>query len=154
MQNYGRVYVKGVDATLSLTCSPARNVELIADATYSYSHTVDKTNRSSKNYGHQIPYTPRPAANGSLTLNNKWVNISYLVTFVGERYMLPQNIAENRLPAYTEHSVSLNREFALRGNRLLRLQGELLNFTDKSYEIIGYYPMPGRQWRLTACITF
>lgn len=154
MQNYGRVYVKGVDATLSVTCSPACNVELIADASYSYSHTVDKTNRSSKNYGHQIPYTPRHTANGSLTLNNKWVNISYLVTFVGERYMLPQNIAENRLPAYTEHSVSLNREFALRGNRLLRLQGELLNFTDKSYEIIGYYPMPGRQWRLTACITF
>ena len=154
MQNYGRVYVKGVDATLSVTCSPARNVELIANATYSYSHTVDKTNRNSKNYGHQIPYTPRHAANGSFTVKNSWVNISYLVAFVGERYMLPQNIAANRLPAYTEHTVSLNREFALRGNVLLRLQGELLNFTNKSYEIIGYYPMPGRQWRLTACITF
>lgn len=153
MQNYGRVFVRGVDATLSAACTLARDVELLLDASYSYSHTVDKTNRNSKNYGHQIPYTPRHAANGSFTLNNKWVNISYLVTFTGERYMLPQNIEENKLPAFVEHTISLNREFALWG-ALLRLQGEVLNFTDKGYEVIRYYPMPGRQWRITMCLTF
>ncbi len=153
MQNYGRVYVRGIDATLSLVCPIVRNMELLLDASYSYSHTVDKTNPGSKNYGHQIPYTPRHTANGSFTLNNKWVNISYLVTFTGERYMLPQNIEENRLPAFVEHTISLNREFALWG-ALLRLQGEVLNFTDKGYEVIRYYPMPERQWRITMCLTF
>lgn len=153
MQNYGRVYVKGIDATLSATCALACNVELLADVSYSYSHTVDKTNRLSKNYGHQIPYTPRHTANGSFTLNNKWVNVSYLVTFAGERYMLPQNIKENKIPMYVEHTISLNREFTLWG-ALLRLQGECMNIADKSYEIIRYYPMPGRQWRLAMCLTF
>lgn len=154
MQNYGKVYVKGVDANFSATLSVARNVELLVDASYSYSHTVDRTNSKSKNYNHQIPYTPRHAANGSFTLNNSWVNVSYLVSFAGERYMLPQNIAANKLPAYTEHTISLNREIALCKGVSLRLQGEVINFTDKSYEVIRYYPMPGRQWRFTACLTF
>lgn len=154
MQNYGKVYIKGVDAMVSATCRVAPKMELLVDATYSYSHTVDKTNSGSKNYGHQIPYTPRHAANGSLTLNNSWVNISYLVSFVGERYVLPQNIAANRLPSYTEHTISLNREFSLWGTARLRLQGDVMNITDKGYEVIRYYPMPGRQWRLTACLTF
>lgn len=154
MQNYGRVYIKGVDATISASAVIARDVKIDVDATYSYSHTVDKTNGGSKNYGHQIPYTPRHAANGSFTLTNRWFNFSYLVTFVGERYMLPQNIVENKIPSYAEHSLSVGKKFSLWNNALLRLKGEALNIADKSYEIIRYYPMPGRQWRFTVCLTF
>lgn len=154
MQNYGRVRMKGLDANLSAEVNLSADISLLVDATYSYRHTVDYTNPESKNYGHQIPYVPRNTANFSLTFNNKWVNISYLFTMVGKRYMLPQNIKENEISSYVEHTISANKEFAF-GQRLrLRVQGELLNVADKNYDIIRYYPMPGRSWRLSACLTF
>ena len=154
MQNYGRVRMKGVDVNLSAEVALPADISLLVDATYSYRHTVDYTNPESKNYGHQIPYAPRNTGNFSLTLNNRWVNISYLFTVVGKRYMLPQNIVENEIPSYVEHSVSANREFGLGRGVRLRVQGELLNVADRNYDIIRYYPMPGRSWRISACLTF
>lgn len=154
MQNYGKVGVKGVDVTASLRLPLRKDISLLWDASYTYMRAVDKTERTSKNYGHQIPYTPRHAGNASLTLNNRWVNISYMLTAVGKRYMLPQNIEKNEVASYVEHSLLLNREFALGGWGVLRLQGEILNFTNENYDVIRYYPMPGRQWRLSASLTF
>lgn len=153
MQNYGKVNVTGVDVTASFALPLPQNMELLADAAYSYSYAVDKSRRSSKNYGHQIPYTPRHTGSFSLTFNNPWLNVTYLLSAVGERYMLPQNTPKNRMPSYVEHSFSLNREFGIAGAKV-RLQGEVLNFTDTDYEVIRYYPMPGVSWRLSATITF
>lgn len=154
MQNYGKVRMKGMDVNLSAEVSLPADATLLLDATYSYRHTVDVTDAESKNYGHQIPYAPRHTGNFSLTLNNRWVNISYMFTAVGKRYMLPQNIAENEVASYVEHSVSANREFALGRDVRLRVQGEFLNIGNENYDIIRYYPMPGRSWRLSASLTF
>ena len=153
MQNYGIVDIAGADVTLSSALPLPKQMELLADATYSYSHAVDKSKRASKNYGHQIPYTPRNAGNFSLTFKNPWLNVTYLLSAVGERYMLPQNTPQNRLPSYVEHSLSVNREFSV-GCAKVRLQGEALNFTDTDYEVIRYYPMPGVSWRLSATVQF
>ena len=57
------------------------------------------------------------------------------------------------MPSYVEHSLSANRDFELSG-AVVRVQGELLNFTDKGYEVIRYYPMPGVSWRLSVNVTF
>lgn len=154
MKNYGEVEVKGVDVTASLRYPLLNNMELLFDMAYSYSHSVDKSDREAKNYGHQIPYTPRHTGNVSLTWNNPWLNISYMLTAVGKRYMLPQNIKDNEIASYVEHSLSANREFEFGKKAILRLQGELLNFTNVNYDIIRYYPMPGRQWRISACLIF
>lgn len=153
MQNYGIVDIAGADVALSATMQLSKQMELLADATYSYSYAVDKSKRTSKNYGHQIPYTPRHAGNFSLTLNNPWLNVTYLLSAVGERYMLPQNTPQNRLSSYVEHSLSVNREFAI-DNAKVRLRGEVLNFTATDYEVIRYYPMPGVSWRLSAAVQF
>lgn len=154
MKNYGKVQVEGVDVTASLQLSLQKGMSLLWDASYSYTHAIDKTKRTSKNYGHQIPYTPRHSGNSSLTFNNRWVNVSYMLTAVGTRYMLPQNIAKNEIASYVEHSLSASREWALGAWGVLRLQGEVQNFTNENYDVIRYYPMPGRQWRLTAKLTF
>ena len=36
----------------------------------------------------------------------------------------------------------------------LRLQAEVINLTDKQYDVIKYYPMPGRSWRITGVLRF
>lgn len=153
MMNFGEVEIAGVDANVQLQMGVAHGMSLLFDAGYSYQYAVDVTDPSAKNYRHQLPYTPRHSGKFTLSFLNPYVNVSYIFTAVGDRYMLPQNTARNRIDGYVEHSLSANRDF-LFGACALRLQGELLNIGNKQYEIIRYYPMPRFSWRLSARLTF
>ena len=93
------------------------------------------------------------SGNASLSVETPWVNLAYTATGVSERYYLPQNIRENRIDGYVEHALTASRTFSL-GSCKLRLQAELINLTDEQYDIIKYYPMPGRSFRLTGSIKF
>ena len=153
MMNFGEVSISGIDANVSaeITCTPS--LKLLVQGNYTWQHAIDVTDVSAKNYKDQIPYTPRHAGSASVSLLNKWVNVSYLLTCAGDRYALPQNIEDNRIEGYVEQTISLNREFRF-GNCKLRLQGELLNIGNLNYEIIKYYPMPGRSFRLLVACHF
>lgn len=153
MLNFGEADIWGADVAASLRLAVADRVQLVFDANYSFQYAIDVTDVSAKNYRHQLPYTPRHSGSFTMSLENPIVNISYLLSAIGERYMLPQNTANNRMPGYVEHSFSMNRSFSFARVRL-RLQAELLNVTGKQYEVIKNYPMPGFQWRLTARVTF
>ncbi len=153
MMNFGRADIWGADASASMRLALSKKVALMLDASYSFQYAVDVTDVSAKNYRHQLPYTPQHSGSFTMSVENPIVNVSYLFSVVGERYMLPQNTANNRMPGYLEHSFSLNRSF-LFGGVGLRLQAELLNVTGKQYEVIKNYPMPGFQWRLSARVNF
>ena len=120
---------------------------------WSYQHAVDVTSSKDKNYKDQIPYTPRNSGSLSVSFLNGWVNAGYLMSAVGERYSLPQNTEQNRIDGYVEHSVSLNRSFDIK-ECTLQLQLECQNFTDVQYDVIQYYPMPGRSYRFTFKLDF
>lgn len=153
MQNYGKVHITGIDLTLA-TAIPLRNdLSLNLSGNYSWQKAIDVTNKDAKNYKHQLPYTPEHNGNLSATLEMPWVNVGYTVTMVGKRYYLAQNIKANEINGYNEHTATLWREFALKGCKL-RLQGEIINLTDAQYDVIKYYPMPGRSFRLTGTIKF
>ena len=149
--NMGEVEIKGADVNLSAEIPLCGKINTIISGNYTYQHAIDVTNPDAKNYRQQIPYTPRHSGSGSVTLEMPWVNVSWLLTAVGERYALPQNTKANRVEAYSEQSVSLNRTFRF-GNASLRLQGEALNLADTQYDVIQYYPMPGRSWRLSVTL--
>lgn len=153
MMNFGEAEMAGVDANAQLQLAVANGMSVLLDAGYSFQHAVDITNPSAKNYRHQLPYTPRHSGKCTLSFLNPYVNVSYMFIAVGDRYMLPQNTPRNRIDAYTEHSLSANRDFAF-GPCALRLQGELLNIGNKQYEIIRYYPMPRFSWRFSARLSF
>lgn len=153
MMNFGEAEIAGVDANAQVELALSRKISFMFDAGYSYQYAVDVTDPSAKNYRHQIPYTPRNSGKFTLSVLNPYVNVSYIFTAVGDRYMLPQNTSRNRIDGYTEHSFSLNRDFVFQACSL-RLQGELLNIGNKQYEIIRYYPMPRFSWRLSARLNF
>lgn len=153
MINFGRADIWGLDVAAFAEVDLSHNFSLKADANYSFQYAVDVTDRSAKNYRHQLPYTPRHSGNCSLTLQNPFVNVSYMLTVVGERYMLPQNNAANRMRGYAEHSFSLNRRFSFDGFGLL-LQAQLLNVGNEHYEVIRNYPMPGFSWRTSVRFDF
>ena len=153
MQNYGKVHITGVDVTLATAIPLGKSVNLNLSGNYSWQKALDVTNPEAKNYKHQLPYTPEHNGNVSATLEMPWVNVGYTVTMVSKRYFLAQNIEANRIDGYSEHTATLWREFKL-GKCGLRLQAEIINLTDAQYDVIKYYPMPGRSWRLTGTFNF
>lgn len=153
MYNYGKVHSGGVDASLAMGLSLAKGCQLVLGGSYSWQKTIDLTNPEAKNYRHQVPYTPQHSGNVSAQLTLPWLNVGYTMIGAGKRYFLPQNLPENEIERYFEHSLTLSREFAFRHCKLT-LQAECVNLTDEQYDVIKYYPMPGRQWRGGATLIF
>ncbi|MDR1644892.1 MAG: TonB-dependent receptor [Tannerellaceae bacterium] len=147
MMNLGEVAIRGLDVNLSarLAVSPALGLQ--AGASYTLQKAVDVTRKDAKTYGHQLPYTPQHAGTLALAMEHPWINAGWTTTLVGPRYALPQNIAANRMEGYVEHQLSLHRSFRLGQGAALRLQAEIVNLGDASYDVIRYYPMPGRSFR-------
>ncbi len=148
MMNMGQVQICGADVNAGGAFSFAGGRRLNLQTSYSYQHSIDITDENSKNYRHQIPYTPRHSGTFTASLLGRWVNVGYLLSAVGERYALPQNVKGNLVEGYVEHSLSVGRGFSLR-NCKLNLQLECQNFTDVQYDVVQYYPMPGRSFRFT-----
>ena len=81
------------------------------------------------------------------------MTVGYSLIGVGKRYYLSQNIPENEIDGYVEQTLSVSRTFRFRTFQM-RLQADAVNFTDEQYDIIKFYPMPGRSWKLTANFIF
>ena len=153
MQNYGKVHITGIDVTMATAIPLAEKINMNLSGNYSWQKAIDVTNPEAKNYKHQLPYTPEHNGNVSATVEMPWVNVGYTMNLVGKRYYLAQNIPANQIDGYNEHTATLWREFERKGYKL-RVQAEVINLTDAQYDVIKYYPMPGRSWRLTVNINF
>lgn len=153
MANFGKVHIHGVDATWSAYVPMPRRFGLMLAAAYTWQKAVDLTDPDAKNYKQQLPYTPRHSGSVSLQLDTPWLQVGYSLTAAGKRYYMAQNIPANEIASYVEQTLSLTREFALGACRL-RLQAEIVNLADEQYEVIKYYPMPGRAWRLGGTFSF
>lgn len=153
MLNMGEVDIRGLDlnAASQIWATDKMTVQIMAS--YSYQKAIDITNRESKNYKHQIPYTPLHSGSASIALENNILNIAYNIIASGERYALPQNNESNKIKGFAEHGISINRTLKVQKYKL-RLQGEILNLGNNNYQIIQYYPMPGRSFRISAGVVF
>ena len=148
MTNLGEVEIKGLDATAAITLEPLQDIRLNLSGNYTYQRALDVTDPHGKTYNQQIAYTPRVSGSGQATLETPWVNLSYSLVHSGKRYALGQNLSENRLAKYTDHSIAVNRDLKIRAVRT-NLRVEVLNLLDKNYEIVRNFPMPGRSVRAT-----
>ncbi|MCB9018206.1 MAG: TonB-dependent receptor [Prevotellaceae bacterium] len=148
MINMGEVDINGIDIQASASFSVKRGYLIFLSGNYALQKAIDQTDKSTRYYGDQIPYTPRHAGGGSAAFENPYINISYQINAVGKRYCLPENKRDNRIDAYIEHSLSLYRNMKLK-NVEFSVRGDLINFTDCQYEVIKYYPMPGRSYRIS-----
>ncbi|MCD8193515.1 MAG: TonB-dependent receptor [Tannerellaceae bacterium] len=153
MMNMGKVNIKGIDVNVSTRFALPHQLFLQLDGSYSWQEATDATDKDSKIYGHQIPYTPLHSGNVSVAFENPWINMSWLLTAVGERYALQQNIEANRIDSYVEQQLSFNRSFRWKGCTI-RLSAEIVNLGDVTYDVIRYYPMPGRSYRGGIKITY
>lgn len=147
MLNMGEVEIKGLDINLSSSFALPEDIRLRIDGSYTWQDAIDVTDKESENYKSQVPYTPKHSGSVSVSIENPWVNIGWLLTAVGDRYLHGQTeIESNLIGGYAEQQLSLSKTIPI-GQSKLQLQAEIVNLGDVSYDVIKYYPMPGRSYR-------
>ncbi|MBQ2215500.1 MAG: TonB-dependent receptor, partial [Prevotella sp.] len=82
-----------------------------------------------------------------LLIRSPWITIGYSVMAQGQRYSNVMHRSEYRLHSYWEHTLTASHDFQWRRHKL-SLTASLINLTDEQYEIVQYYPMPGRSWKI------
>ena len=153
MVNLGKVDIKGLDLAISVTQSLGKDFSFSAGINHSYQWALDVTDATNKEYKNQIAYSPRIYGSGRFSIETPWINVAYAMLYSGHRYVTGQNLAENDLAGYTDHSVSAERAFKVCG-QTLNLRAEVLNLLDKNYEIVRNFPMPGRSYRFGVKVEF
>ncbi|MFR9503448.1 MAG: TonB-dependent receptor [Rikenellaceae bacterium] len=148
MMNLGEVEIKGVDVNGSTYFSLGGNASINISGNYTFQHAIDVTDPTDKNYRDQIPYTARHSGNIAATCYTKWFDFGYTATVVGKRYSLPQNIDANLIDGYIDQNINISRTLEFK-NFSMKLRAEVLNICDVNYDVIKYYPMPGRQYRFS-----
>ncbi len=105
MVNLGKVDIKGIDIAGNISLQPWEKLRVNLSGNYTYQRALDMTEPGGKTYKQQIAYTPRVSGSGQAGIETPWVNLSYSFLFSGKRYMLGQNLRENRLDSYSDHSI-------------------------------------------------
>ena len=150
--NIGKVEVLGLDATLKAAQHIGCHT-LTANANYSLQRARNRTNPESPFYNNQIAYLPLHSGAASLSWENPWVNVVVSGHGVSERWTTDEHIDGTRIAGYSELSATLWRQFHI-GKALAEARLDLKNLTDKQYEIVRNYPMPGKSWQLTFNIKY
>lgn len=148
MRNYGLANMSGMDVTASATLTLPASMYLDIQGAYSWMRAIDLTDPGSKSYRNQLPYTPRHSGNAGLLLHTPWLNVGYTIVAAGKRYILAQNIPSNEVEAYHDHTLTLSRELKM-GGCSLSVMASATNLFDANYDVIRYYPMPGRAFHIT-----
>ncbi len=150
MKNIGEVRGFGLDAVFKGGVECRKNLNLFGEINYTFQDARDVSDKTTASFDKQIPYTPKHS--GSVILGvETWLTAQYNLLFSGERYTSGANSESSRLEPYFDHGISLSKRFYIKKINL-RMSFEILNFTNKNYEIVAYYPMPGRYYRLGVAV--
>ncbi|GAA4314948.1 TonB-dependent receptor [Compostibacter hankyongensis] len=148
MLNAGRVHAKGVDAGARLFFRPLHAFRLTLGGHYSFQEARDVTDPSAPEYGQQLPYTPKHSGALQATIQYKPLTLGYNLLFSGSRYRMGDPIDYNRLPAFVTQDLTLTGRLPAGRGGMWELTAAVDNLFNRQYEIVRYYPMPGRSWRL------
>ena len=152
MVNFGKVNIYGLDLTTNVSWPLSKDFSLQGTLSYSLQQALDRSDRTTYSFNKQLPYTPKHSAHCTLVAQLPWLSVGYSMSTNSERYSMMQQTSEYRLAPFAEHSVTLSKDFMLKQAQMV-CSLTLQNITNQQYDIIKYYPMPGRQVRFTASLT-
>ena len=153
MTNLGKVDVSGLDLNTHIKATILDDIVLHGTWNHSYQRALDVTDRNSKTYNQQIAYTPRVYGSVRTGVSRKGIDVGYSMIYSGHRYVTGQNLVENDLPGYSEHSLSMG--YAFNRKKLdWTVRMDVQNLFAKSYEIVRNFPMPGRAFRFSVQLEF
>jgi vitamin B12 transporter len=151
MENLGRVQIKGVDVNAEANGNFSTVTRWSARIAYTWQQALDVTNPASSEYKNEIPYTPEHSGSALAVFYYKNWSAGYSMIFSGLRYTLGENDPSNQLPGWNTQDLSIGRQIIFRECRTT-IKAEVNNIFNERYDVIHYYPMPGRSYKLTITI--
>ena len=146
--NVGKVRVLGADLTANCQWAVAPSHTLTLAGNYSYQQAENRTNPESPYYGNQIAYIPCHTGSLSLAWENPWVSLSLHGSGVSSRWANNQHYEGTEIDGYWDTGLTAWHTFRW-GQQSLEARLDVKNIFDRQYEIVAYYPMPGRSWQVT-----
>ena len=146
--NVGKVSVLGADATANCQLPIAPNHSIELSGSYSYQQATNRTNPESPYYGNQIAYIPEHSGSLAFGWENPWVSLSLHGSGVSSRWTNNQHTDGSEIDGYWDTGLTAYHIFRW-GNQSLETRLDLKNFFDTQYEIVHFYPMPGRSWQVS-----
>lgn len=143
MYNYGKVDIKGLNFMAEY-----RQKSVMVNVGYNLNDARNITASSTSRYSRQVPYTARHSGNASVIWQNRLVNVGYALQWMGKRYSSLMHERQYRLPSFDDHSLTLKKIFMV-SKRHCEVSLMCKNILDRQYEIIQFYPMPGRSFFLS-----
>jgi outer membrane receptor protein involved in Fe transport len=143
VRNIGRVDIKGCDVSLKTSKKLSSKNTINVSANYTYQLAQDYTT-STDTYLEIIPYTPIHSGSASISFEQKNWEYGYNYLFSGKRYTGQNSNKQNLLKPYSDHSLFVRYTY-----KKISLTAEALNLGNKNYEIVQFYPMSGRNYRMT-----
>jgi vitamin B12 transporter len=151
MQNIGKVQIKGVDINGQANGKFSSTVKWSARIAYTWQQALDVTDPSSAEYKNEIPYTPENSGSALAVLYFKNWSAGYSFLFSGMRYTLGENDPSNQLAGWNSQDAFISWQINCRDFRTT-IKGEVNNIFNEQYDVIHYYPMPGRSYKLSIII--
>lgn len=146
--NVGKVSVLGADLTANCQWTVAQNHTLTLAGNYSYQQAKNRTNADSPYYGNQIAYIPLHSGSLALAWENPWLNLSLHGSGVSSRWANNQHYEGTEIDGYWDTGLTVWHTFRW-GRQSLEARLDVKNLFDRQYEIVGYYPTPGRSWQVS-----
>ena len=146
--NVGKVKVLGGDVTANATYKLNERQNLQFSGSYSYQQAENHTNPASPYYGYQIAYMPKHSGSIAMGWENPWLSLSLHGSGVSSRWANNQHYEDTEIAGYWDMGLSAWHTFAL-GDQQVEARVDVKNVFNKQYEIVRFYPMPGRSWLLS-----
>lgn len=150
--NLGSVKAEGADVTATLEHRLNDRHTLAASGNYTMQKVTNRT-RGDAGYGKQVAYTPEHSGGCSVAWENPWANVSLCGAAASSRWANNEHYQGTMLKGYADLGMALYRSVEMKGGTLaMRL--DVKNILGRHYEIVRFYPMPGRSWQMTLKYTF
>jgi outer membrane receptor protein involved in Fe transport len=151
MENIGKVEIRGIDLNAQANGRFSSTLKWSARVAYTWQQALDITDPLSAEYKNKIPYTPENSGSALVVLYYRSLNAGYSFLFSGERYTLGENDPSNLLVGWVTQDLFISCKLQLRDFDTI-IKGEVNNMFNEHYDVIHYYPMPGRSFKLSLII--
>jgi vitamin B12 transporter len=152
IQNLGKVKITGIDINAEAKGKFSSGTGWSGRVALTWQQALDITDPASSEYKNEIPYTPNFSGSAILVYNLKGWSAGYSILFSGKRYALGENDPSNELPAWDTQDLFISYLIIARSFRTI-LKGEVNNIFNEYYDVVNYYPMPGRSFKLSITIS-
>lgn len=149
VRNVGKVLSYGFDAAITLEQAFVdKKIKLSTIQKTALTVAQDYTDKKSATYRQQIPYTPYWNYSGELILSVYGIELSWESSYSGFRFVLGENIYANLVNEYWLHNLRLAYKWKINSQHSLRFYAKINNITNKQYQVIRSFPMPGRSFEI------